>query len=159
MILLVTAAAVLALLAAAIAAAPLLLQQPFGSQTGTGMWVAHLARVWGSSLTVALAVGVIAAVLLASRHARCWGRALLVVPVAVVLAAAWLARENPFEWMFNAVAQPAFVAAADATFVAPADLVIAVSRDGDAAAFPIRQLAYHHVVNDRIAGTPAVVTY
>ena len=44
-------------------------------------------------------------------------------------------------------------------FVDPNDLVLAVSADGDAAAYPIRQMAYHHLVNDRIGRTPAVVTY
>ncbi len=150
---------VLALAAAAIAAAPLLLQQPFGSQTPGGMWLAHTARIWGSPLTVALSVLVITAVLLAARRAPWWGKALLTIPVAAVLAAAWFARQNPFEWWFNGLAQPAFVAAREVTFVEPTDLVLAVSRNGDAAAFPIRQIAYHHIVNDRIGGTPAVVTY
>ena len=61
--------------------------------------------------------------------------------------------------MFNPLPQPQFVAAAQATFVDPNDLVLAVSVDGDAAAYPIRQMAYHHLVNDRIGRTPAVVTY
>jgi len=51
------------------------------------------------------------------------------------------------------------VAARDSTWVEPNDLVLAVSRDGDAAAYPIRLIAYHHIVNDRIGRTPSVVTY
>ena len=31
--------------------------------------------------------------------------------------------------------------------------------NGVALAYPIRQLAYHHVVNEVIGGTPLVVTY
>ena len=36
---------------------------------------------------------------------------------------------------------------------------MAVARDGAAIAYPIRQLAYHHIVNDRLAGQPIVATY
>ena len=77
----------------------------------------------------------------------------------MAIAAAWFARQNPFEWMFNPLPRPQFVSAATAAFVDSNDLVLAVSVDGDAAAYPIRQMAYHHLVNDRIGRTPAVVTY
>ena len=46
-----------------------------------------------------------------------------------------------------------------AGFVDPDDLVLAVRVGDDSAAYPIRQMAYHHLVNDRIGHTPAVVTY
>ena len=36
---------------------------------------------------------------------------------------------------------------------------MAVARDGAAVAYPIRQLAYHHVVNDIVAGEPIAATY
>jgi len=37
--------------------------------------------------------------------------------------------------------------------------VLAVRVGDDAAAYPIRQMAYHHLVNDRIDHRPVVVTY
>lgn len=142
-----------------VAVAPVLLQQPFGAQTPAGMAYAHAARQWGPLLTVALAVVVVWMVLTAAATARWWGRVLLVVPVAVVLAAAWFARQNAFEWWFNRLAEPSFVSVRDASFVEAGDVMLTVSRDGDVAAYPIRQIAYHHIVNDRIGRTPAVVTY
>ena len=39
------------------------------------------------------------------------------------------------------------------------DLVLGVTLNGEAAAYPIRQLAYHHVVQDVVGGVPIVVTY
>ena len=30
---------------------------------------------------------------------------------------------------------------------------------GEAAAYPIRQMAYHHLVHDTVGGVPVVVTY
>ena len=152
-------AVALALAAVAIATAPVLLQQPFGSQTARGLWLAHSARVWGSPLTIALAIAVIWLTLVAGRDARWWGRVLLVLPVVLVAGAAWFARQNAFEWWFNRLAAPRFVTVGEASFVEPNDLVLAIGRDGDAAAFPIRLIAYHHIVNDRIGKMPAVVTY
>jgi hypothetical protein len=108
---------------------------------------------------MAIAIGTIALVVGLMRRARWWARALWAVPLVVTIGAAWLAWQNPFEWMFNPLAHPGFVPAPQASFVERGDLVLAVTLDGDAAAYPIRQLAYHHVVNDRIGRTPAVVTY
>jgi hypothetical protein len=36
---------------------------------------------------------------------------------------------------------------------------MAVTRQGVAVAYPIRQLAYHHVVNDLVSGEPIAATY
>jgi hypothetical protein len=38
-------------------------------------------------------------------------------------------------------------------------MVIAVDIKGDAVAYPVRQLAYHHIVQDVVGDTPIVVTY
>jgi hypothetical protein len=139
---------------------PLVLDQPFGSQTARTLEAIYTMRRWSPIVTVPVlaALAVLAAISLRRRRTR-----LAVVSFGGVLtlaiAAAWFARQNPFESMFNPLPQPQFVAAAKATFVDPNDLVLAVSVDGDAAAYPIRQMAYHHLVNDRIGRTPAVVTY
>jgi Protein of unknown function (DUF3179) len=159
MILKAIAAVVLAVAAAAAVAAPVLLQNPYEAQSPAGLWIAHALRQWGVPITIALAVAVIGVALWIAPRARWWGKALLVAPVAIALAAAWFARENPFEWWFNPLAQPRFVPASEASFVEPADLVLAVAADGESAAYPIRLMAYHHIVNDRIGRTPAVVTY
>jgi hypothetical protein len=139
---------------------PLALDQPFGTQTARTLEAIYAMRRWSPIVTVLglVALAVLAAISL--RRRRTW---LSLVGFAGVLtlaiAAAWFARQNPFEWMFNPLPRPQFVAAAQASFVDPNDLVLAVSADGDAAAYPIRQMAYHHLVNDRIGRTPAVVTY
>ncbi len=38
-------------------------------------------------------------------------------------------------------------------------MVLAVTHSGDAAAYPVRLLAYHHLVHDRVGGKPIVATY
>jgi len=144
----------------ALVVVPLVIDQPFGSQTARTLEAAFTMRRW--SPIVAMLGVVVLALLAASslRRRRTWvavigyGGAL-----AMAIAAAWFARQNAFEWMFNPLPRPQFVAAAKATFVEPNDLVLSVSANGDAAAYPIRQMAYHHLLNDRIGRTPAVVTY
>jgi len=139
---------------------PLALDQPFGTQTARTLEAIYAMRRWSPIVTVLGLVALAVLEAISLRRRRTW---LSLVGFAGVLtlaiAAAWFARQNPFEWMFNPLPRPQFVAAAQASFVDPNDLVLAVSADGDAAAYPIRQMAYHHLVNDRIGRTPAVVTY
>jgi hypothetical protein len=38
-------------------------------------------------------------------------------------------------------------------------MILAVAIGPDARAYPIREMAYHHLVNDEVAGVPIVPTY
>ena len=154
------AAALIPIALIAVVVVPLVLDQPFGSQTTRTLEAVYAMRRWSPILTV-LGLAALAVLAAISLRRRRTGLALVGFAGALMLAiaAAWFARQNPFEWMFNPLPRPQFVAAAQASFVDPNDLVLAVSVDGDAAAYPIRQMAYHHLVNDRIGRTPAVVTY
>ena len=60
---------------------------------------------------------------------------------------------------FEAADDPATVPAAEATWLLPSDDVFGVLVGGEARAYPIGMLAYHHVVNDTVAGIPIAVTY
>lgn len=81
---------------------------------------------------------------------------LLMLPL---FAATWMARQNHFEWMFRPHASIAFSPAAQATFVGDTDMVLAVKNNGEAVAYPVRLMAYHHLVQDVVGGTPIVATY
>ena len=61
--------------------------------------------------------------------------------------------------MFNPLAHSAYAKADDASFVGAEDMVLAVEHHGDAVAYPVRLMAYHHVVGDTVGGTPIVATY
>jgi hypothetical protein len=82
-----------------------------------------------------------------------------VLPIAMVTASAWFARQNHFEWMFAPLAEAGYVRAAAADFVRPNDLVLGVVVNGEAVAYPVNQVAYHHVINDEVGGVPIAVTY
>ena len=108
---------------------------------------------------IAAVVAAILAVLTVLRTRRWWLRALPLLLLAPVVLGAWFARQNHFEWMFAPQTTLAHVEAAKAAFVQPDDMVMAVERKGAAVAYPIRQLAYHHIANDLVAGKPIVATY
>jgi hypothetical protein len=93
------------------------------------------------------------------RGARWWGRVAMAALLAPLLAVTWFARQNHFEWMFNPLPNADYARAAEAGFVADSDMVMAIEINGDAVAFPVRQMAYHHVVNDVVGGKPITATY
>lgn len=133
--------------------------QPFKAQTSEGLNLSYTLRRWSPVVTlVALALSAVLVVVL-WRGARWWLRIALVLLVLPVIAVTWFARQNHFEWMFKPLEQSAYVAADKVDFVGDEEMVLAVEVNGDAVAYPIRQLAYHHVVEDTVGGLPVVSTY
>jgi Protein of unknown function (DUF3179) len=147
------------ILVVGLVAIPTLHVQPFKPQSGGWLEASYTLRRLNPVLTAA---GLLLAVVLAAllwRRARWWSRGALVLALGVAGLLSWFARQNHFEWMFAPLPSPEYVAAADATWVAADDVLMTIDVGGSAVAFPIRQMGYHHVVNDIFGGTPAVVTY
>jgi hypothetical protein len=139
---------------------PMVLIRPFGPQTRRGLAVAYSMRSLGPFLTPGLLVlGLAAAILLRPRLASWKGRVLSGGAVALLAGCAFLSRQNYFEWMFRPLPRPGFADAAQAKDVADDDLVLGVEVGPESHAYPVRAMAYHHVVNDVIAGEPIVATY
>jgi hypothetical protein len=92
---------------------------------------------------------------------RAPGRQRFVAPAAFVLAAIIVYVLN-----FQMAADHMFVAPASVTML-PADrnkvdtarLVVGIEMDGQARAFPIQFIGYHHQVRDTVAGKPVMVSY
>lgn len=61
--------------------------------------------------------------------------------------------------LFLSATDPRTVPAREARHVQPADEVFGVVVGGQARAYPIYMIAYHHVVNDVIQGIPVAITY
>jgi len=148
------------IIAAVVVVIPAWLIQPFAPQTYKDIRISFLLRSWSPLLTM---VAVLACVLLATyvwiNSKRWFARILLFVPLALVLLFTWFARQNHFEWMFKPLAERSFARASEADFVSDNDMVLAVTINGDAAAYPVRQMAYHHVVQDVVGGSPITATY
>jgi hypothetical protein len=138
---------------------PVFLIRPFSPQTPGGLALAFALRRWAPLATV---LALIAGLALAAglwRGGRWWSRALVVLALVPLAGAAWFSRFNIFEKMFSPLGASRFVPAAEAGWVADGDMVLAVERNGEAAAYPVRQVAYHHNVQDVVGGVPVAVTY
>lgn len=131
--------------------------QPFRAQGARELAVA-LGFVRFSPLVtlVAALAGVVAAI--AARPRGWFKRTAAVLALVLLLASAVLARVDYFEWMFHPDPHPRFVSNTEAA-VDPDDMVIVAHAGGEAHAYPVRFMAYHHVVNDTVGGAPLVSTY
>ena len=144
----------------AMVAAPVWIIQPFKPQTERGLAVSYALRSWSPLLTLIAFVISSALVVWLWRGSRRWiAKIVLAVLLLPVLAASWFARQNHFEWMFNPLKNSAYAKASEASFVGEKDMVLAVENNGEAVAYPVRLMAYHHVVGDTVGGTPIVATY
>jgi hypothetical protein len=150
----------LALVAFLSVAVPVLLIRPFTPQTPGAIALSYVLRRWSPWLTVGFLLLAILLVRGIWRDSPRWlGRVATLVPLLLLGGTVWMARQNHFEWMFAPLPGAGFVRASEAGEVAPDDMVLAVTQRGDAAAYPVRQLAYHHLVEDEVGGVPIVATY
>ena len=138
---------------------PVFLIVPFKAQTPRAVEVSYIMRRWSPWLTVLASLLILAIAFRLWIGGRWWGRIALVILLLPTLGATWLARQNHFEWMFNPLPNPAYANVVDASFVNDSDRVLAVTMNGEAVAYPIRLMGYHHVVEDTVGGTPIVATY
>ncbi len=60
---------------------------------------------------------------------------------------------------FVVLDNPAVIPGEQATWLAPDELILGVIVGDKARAYPISQMAYHHIANDQIGGEPYLVTY
>src|SRR2546422_125060 len=151
---------VIILVSLAIVLAPVWIIQPFKPQTARGLEVSYALRRWSPVVTlIVLASALVLAAWLWRGSRRWWRKAALVVIFLPLTAATWFARQNHFEWMFHPLANAGYAKASEAGFVADSDIVMAVENNGEAAAYPVRLMAYHHLVQDVVGGTPVVGAY
>ena len=134
--------------------------QPFRPQTARTVAISYTLKSWSPTITA------LAAVLAIWLSWRLWQvrsgvlrRLALLGILLPLLAATWFARQNHFEWMFAPISTVAYASANAADFLADSDMVMAIEVNGEAVAYPVRQMAYHHVVNDVVGGKPITATY
>ena len=144
---------------ASIVIIPVGLIMPFRSQSQRGLSIAYTLRRWSPSMTLVAAIAALSLVVWLWRATRWWRKPALVIALVLAFTATWFARQNHFEWMFNPLPNAAYAKTSDTAFMTDADMVLAVESKGEAVAYPIRLMAYHHVVQDVVGGTPLVATY
>jgi hypothetical protein len=145
---------------AAFVALPVLMLHPFRPQTPLEVGLAYEMRRMAPLFTTLGLLPLAGLIVLRVRHQRVrWRLIPILLAVALAAAATWFARQNHFEWMFQPLPEAAFARATEASFAGDQDMVLAVEASGDAVAYPVRQLAYHHLAMDTVAGEPVVATY
>jgi uncharacterized protein DUF3179 len=159
---------------------PALIIQPFKHQTPLGLAVALALRhraPWGTLVAALGALGLAIALWRSPdegvrgstmrvdtlgvkwwRSANLWRRIVLCVVMIPVVFSTVMARLNYFEWMFRPVDSPRFETEADSK-LDKSEMILAVRLGSDARAYPILQMAYHHVLNDVVGGVPIAATY
>ena len=141
-------------------ATPVFLIMPFKAQAPWMLALSYFLKGWSPWVTaIGLAVGAGLVFRLWQLAAGSWQLALALLALVPLVAATWFARQNHFEWMFAPLTDPAYARGAAADFVKPADMVLGVVVNDDAAAWPVNQLSYHHVVNTEVGGVPIAATY
>jgi hypothetical protein len=141
-------------------AIPVVLIQPFKAQTPFGVALAYELRQKAPAVTLAGLVLLLPLLIRLARHVtRGWQWAPLVLLAALGGFPAWFARQNHFEWMFHPLPDPTYAPATLVQSVDDRDMVVAVEIGGDAVAWPVRQMGYHHLVQDMVGGVPVVSTY
>jgi hypothetical protein len=149
----------LILAVAAMLALPMWLIRPFAPQTPDGLALAFALRRWAPIATVLILVVGIALTVRLWRGGRWWSRGLAVLALVPLGIGVVQSRQNMFEKMFLPLGEAASVPAAEASWVEDGDPVLAVTVNGEAAAYPVRQVSYHHIVEDTVGGVPVAVTY
>jgi hypothetical protein len=147
-----------AFFAALCLAIPLYVIRPFRPQAARALALALTVRdlaPWVSGVCAAVAI----LLLIWSWKVPGLVRRISMVAFSLVsLLCAVLSHINIFEVMFHPYDSPAFSRASEAKLDAD-DKLLAVTIGGDAHAYPIRTMGYHHIVNDTVAGMPIAVTY
>jgi len=147
-----------AFVAFALAAYPIYVIRPFREQQPAALRQALWVLLHNKSLVMLLTLALAACAFALWRGSGWIARTVLGTAMIVSLLApvgTWI---NPYEQMFHPMGDPRFISIDQAT-IDPNDMVMAVTLNGESRAYPIREMGYHHIVNDRLNGLPMVVTY
>jgi len=142
----------------ALAAYPIYVIRPFREQNPVALERALWVLLHNKPILFGLFTGITIAALLLWRRAGWIAKSLMGPAIGISLIAAVSAWINPYEHMFHPFGAPRYIAIKEAN-LDPNDMVISVTLGGESRAYPIREMGYHHVVNDRLHQLPIVVTY
>lgn len=130
-----------------------------GSQEIRSIDVPYFLYTWRWVLRGIFALMVLAGLFAALKNSNKKFKVTALVSVIVLLLAGYVTNFilNP-DAKFKQPAKPEMKNAAEST-VDQTRMIIGINYNGQAKAYPIQYLGYHHVVFDTIAGKPVIVTY
>ena len=137
---------------------PAFVIRPFTHQSPRGLFWAMAIRQRAPIVTLICGIVCLTLVSLLWRGRRKWSKAGLTAILLIVAFSAVMSRLNYFEWMFHPIDSARFEAKS-ASKLDKSEMILAVRFGADARAYPIREMAYHHILNDVVGGVPIEVTY
>jgi Protein of unknown function (DUF3179) len=137
---------------------PAFVIRPFHHQSERALGLAIAVKRIAPAFTVAALVGLLAMGARLWRSSSWMLRTGIGMALALSVASAVMVRQNYFEWMFHPIAAAGFISAGD-DHLGDNEMVMAVRIGREERAYPIVQMAYHHILNDTVAEVPIVVTY
>lgn len=137
---------------------PAFIIQPFRHQTPAALAWAMALRQRAPWVTLATACVCLLFIVAVWGGISIWKKIVLVLVMVPVAFSAAMARINYFEWMFHPVDSAQFESAS-ASKLDHGEMILAVRFGAEARAYPIREMAYHHVLNDVVGGVPIAATY
>lgn len=144
---------------------PLYVIQPFRRQGPRELALALQVIQMRPLVEILCAAAALLALLLYwPRQTRRRRRTFAAAGTLLTCAFAALSRVNVYELMFHPDSHPVFISVRQARQapqekIDPDDRVLAVKIGASARAYPIRSIAYHHIINDTVGGEPIVATY
>ena len=152
----------IAFVAFAVLAFPIYVIRPFRSQGAEELAASLVISRWSPLVTAICAgISIVLAMVLTARisSGRIWLKrsgAIFIASFAIAISLA--SRVNIFEKMFHPITAAQFLPAAQAN-TDDREMVLAVKVGAEQRAYPVVVMAYHHILNDSLGGTPLVVTY
>jgi Protein of unknown function (DUF3179) len=141
------------------AAYPMWVIRPFRPQGARELVVAlEVLRIRPIVAVLCFITAIVATVLYCRAQPRRLARFGALALLAATGVFAGLCFVNVYEIMFHPVPQPAFASISETKLDAD-ERVVAVNISGSARAYPVRIIAYHHMVNDTVGGVPIIATY
>jgi hypothetical protein len=138
---------------------PVYVIRPFRAQGARELAIALVVMRFRFATTlISAAAALTAAALYWRNQTSRWRRAFAVTGGVLVCILAVLARVNIYELMFHPDDRPSFADASRMKLDAD-EKVIAVKIGDAARAYPIRNISYHHIINDVIDKVAIVATY
>jgi Kef-type K+ transport system membrane component KefB len=137
---------------------PAFVIRPFAYQSPRALGVAMALRQHAPLATLITGIACCISAFALWTRVGIWRRVLVSVALISVMFSAVMARLNYFEWIFHPIDGPQFVTQS-ASKVDAKEMVLAIRFEEDARAYPISQMAYHHILNDVVGGVPVAVTY
>jgi amino acid transporter len=137
---------------------PVFIIRPFRYESPRGLLLAMFLRDRAPAGTLIAAFATLIFVLVLWKAVGRWQKGLLVFGLVIAAFCAVMSRQNHFEWMFHPIGRAEFLPQSASKLDAN-EMIMAVRVDNDARAYPISQMAYHHILNDVVGDVPIAVTY